>query len=82
MFIPLILPGGWFCKLDKERISIDKNDFSVDHGARYKIDAVLIGIHGTPGEDGSCRAKHDMLKLPYTSCDAATSALTFNKDIR
>jgi D-alanine-D-alanine ligase len=40
---------------------------------------VLLCIHGTPGEDGKLQGYFDMLGLPYTSCDAATSALTFNK---
>src|SRR5690606_10340766 len=38
-----------------------------------------IGIHGTPGEDGKLQGYFDMVGLPYTSCDAATSGLTFNK---
>jgi D-alanine-D-alanine ligase len=36
-------------------------------------------IHGTPGEDGKMQGYFDMIGLPYTSCDTATSALTFNK---
>ena len=36
-------------------------------------------MHGTPGEDGKLQGYFDTLKIPYTSCDAATSALTFNK---
>ena len=39
----------------------------------------LIGIHGTPGEDGKLQGYFDMLHIPYTSCDCATSAITFNK---
>ena len=59
---------------------VDKNDFSLTiKGKKVKFDAVLIGIHGTPGEDGKLQGYFDMLNLPYTSCDAATSALTFNK---
>lgn len=54
--------------------------FSVtDNGTTIHFDAVLLCIHGTPGEDGKLQDYFDMLKLPYTSCDAATSALTFNK---
>jgi D-alanine-D-alanine ligase len=36
-------------------------------------------MHGTPGEDGKLQGYFDMLQLPYTSCNAATSAITFNK---
>jgi D-alanine-D-alanine ligase len=59
---------------------VDKNDFSIIHnGSKVKFDAVLIGIHGTPGEDGKLQGYFDMLELPYSTCDASTSALTFNK---
>ena len=36
-------------------------------------------IHGTPGEDGILQGYFDLLNLPYTTCSAASSALTFNK---
>ncbi|MFX7540937.1 hypothetical protein ABTJ80_21165, partial [Acinetobacter baumannii] len=51
----------------------------VDNGVTIKVDAVLLCIHGTPGEDGKLQGYFDMLGIPYTSCDAATSALTMNK---
>jgi D-alanine-D-alanine ligase len=72
---------GWFYQLPSgEKISIDKNDFSLSiNGGKIHFDAVLIGIHGTPGEDGKLQGYFDMLHLPYTSCDCASSALTFNK---
>ena len=76
-----ITPHGWFHELKNGmKINVDMNDFSVTiRGAKIKFDAVLIGIHGTPGEDGKLQGYFDLMKLPYTSCDAATSALTFNK---
>jgi D-alanine-D-alanine ligase len=59
---------------------IDKNDFSLKIGRKkINFDVVLMIIHGTPGEDGKLQGYFDMLKIPYTSCDAITSALTFNK---
>ena len=72
---------GWFYQLpDGKKIEIDKNDFSLLIGKeKIKFDAVFIGIHGTPGEDGKLQGYFDTLKIPYTSCDAATSAITFNK---
>jgi D-alanine-D-alanine ligase len=76
-----ITPASWF-HLTREgiKIPIDKNDFSLNiNGKIIKFDAVLIGIHGTPGEDGKLQGYFDLMNLPYTSCDAATSALTFNK---
>lgn len=75
-----ITPTGWFYRIGNHSIPVDKNDFSVNNnGTVTKFDAVLIGIHGTPGEDGKLQGYFDLLNLPYTSCDAATSALTFNK---
>jgi D-alanine-D-alanine ligase len=76
-----ITPTGWFY-LDPggRKIDVDRNDFSLSvNGSSIHFDAVLVGIHGTPGEDGKLQGYFDMLNLPYTSCDAATSALTFNK---
>jgi D-alanine-D-alanine ligase len=76
-----INPQGWFHELvDGRKVSIDKNDFSLqlDH-RKIRFDAVFIGMHGTPGEDGKLQGYFDTLGIPYTSCDAATSAITFNK---
>jgi len=76
-----ITPAGWFHEMKNgTKISIDRNDFSLlIDGKKISFDAVLIGIHGTPGEDGKLQGYFDLMNLPYTSCDAATSALTFNK---
>lgn len=76
-----IQPSGWWYQSSNgEQIAVDKNDFSLTiNEQKITFDAVLIGIHGTPGEDGKLQGYFDMLNLPYTSCNAATSALTFNK---
>ena len=72
---------GWFYKGgDGTEIAIDKSDFTLTlNQKKISFDAVLIGIHGTPGEDGKLQGYLDLLDIPYTSCDAATSAITFNK---
>ncbi len=72
---------GWFHELaDGRKIEVDKNNFTLFiEGEKIAFDAVLIGIHGTPGEDGKLQGYFDILKIPYTSCDCAISALTFNK---
>jgi len=76
-----ITPEKWFHpSSDGFQYEIDKNDFSfILSGNKIVFDAVLIGIHGTPGEDGKLQGYFDILGIPYTSCDAATSAITFNK---
>jgi D-alanine-D-alanine ligase len=76
-----ITPNEWFHKTtDGKKIPVDKNDFSLlIDGKKIVFEAVLIGIHGTPGEDGKLQGYFDLMNLPYTTCNAATSALTFNK---
>ena len=76
-----INPAGWFYYLnDGRKLEIDKNDFSLQtDDQKIVFDAVFIGMHGTPGEDGKLQGYFDTLKIRYTGCDAATSALTFNK---
>jgi D-alanine-D-alanine ligase len=76
-----INPKGWFYESPEGAVSIvDKNDFSLTiKGQKLNFDAVFIGMHGTPGEDGKLQGYFDTLQIPYTSCDAATSAITFNK---
>jgi len=64
-----ITPASWF-HLTKEgtKIPVDKNDFSLGiNGKKIKFEAVLIGIHGTPGEDGKLQGYFDLMNLPYTS---------------
>lgn len=76
-----IRPEGWFYELsDGTQQTVDKNDFSITvDGQKINFDGVFIAMHGTPGEDGKLQGYFDMLKLPYTSCNAVTSAITFNK---
>ncbi len=76
-----ISPQGWFyTSADGNKHLVDKNDFSIStDNAKINFDAALMCIHGNPGEDGKLQGYFDMLKMPYTSCDAAVSAITFNK---
>lgn len=75
-----ITTNGWFYNDGNEKSEVNKNDFTITINKQViSFDAVLIGIHGTPGEDGKLQGYFDLMNLPYTSCDAATSALTFNK---
>jgi D-alanine-D-alanine ligase len=76
-----IAKEGWFYDDRKgSRIAVNKSDFTVNvDGTQLVFDAVFIALHGTPGEDGKLQGYFDLLNLPYTSCNAATSAITFNK---
>ena len=77
----IITREGWnYTAPDGTVHAIDKNDFSLSiAGKKIAFDAVFIGIHGTPGEDGRLQGYFEMLGIPYTSCGMVTSALTFNK---
>ncbi len=62
------------------RHEIDKNDFTLTiQDKKIRFDVVFLMLHGSPGEDGRLQGYFDMLRIPYTSCDALTSAITMNK---
>jgi D-alanine-D-alanine ligase len=77
----IITKEGWtYTGADGKPVEVDKNDFSITvNGDKVTFDAVFIGIHGTPGEDGRLQGYFEMLGIPFTSCGMVTSALTFNK---
>jgi D-alanine-D-alanine ligase len=81
VYLVMIRGTSWYWEDDKGRYhNIDKNDFSlVTDEHRIRFDGVFIAIHGTPGENGLLQGYFDMMKIPYTSCGAFCSALTFNK---
>lgn len=59
---------------------VNKNDFSIEiNGKVIRFDGIFIGLHGSPGEDGKLQGYFDMIGIPYTTCDAPTSAITMNK---
>jgi len=81
VYIIDITNEGWFyVNESNKKIPVDKNDFSIIHKSnKICFDVALLCLHGTPGEDGKLQGYFDMIGLPYTSCNAATSAITFNK---
>ena len=80
-YIIMIRGAQWYWEDTRGRVfSIDKNDFTLKLDERkLRFDAVFIAIHGTPGENGLLQGYLDMMQIPYTSCSAFCSALTFNK---
>lgn len=65
---------------DGKRYPLDKNDFSLTvNGERTEFDYALIIIHGTPGEDGKLQGYLDIMGIPYSSCSATSSVITFDK---
>ena len=76
----IISPESWYYEFNGQVVEVDKNDFSlVVGGKKILFDAVFVGLHGSPGEDGKLQGYFDMLGIPYTSCDALTSAISMNK---
>ena len=77
----VITPESWYYEdQHATKFEINRNDFSVELAGRtLRFDAAFIIIHGSPGEDGKLQGYLDMIQIPYTSCDALTSALTMNK---
>ena len=72
--------GWWYKDDDGNETVLDKNDFTLTiKGEKVIFDLAFIAIHGTPGEDGRMQGYLDMIGIPYTSCNAIVSALTFNK---
>lgn len=81
LYIAVLTKQEWIVKLpDGTDAPIDKNDFSFQEGGQVKrFDFAYITIHGTPGEDGRLQGYFDMIGMPYSSCNALVSAITFNK---
>lgn len=76
----IVTKEHWYHEQEGQKTEVDKNDFSLTiAGQKVNFDAVFIAIHGTPGEDGKLQGYFDMLGLPYTTCNAIVSAVTFNK---
>ncbi len=77
----IVTATDWFYLGDDGmKYPVDRDDFSLSiDGQLICFDLAFIMLHGSPGEDGRLQGYFDMIGLPYTSCDALTSALTMNK---
>lgn len=76
----LVTGANWRVEEDGQEYQIDKNDFSFTmNGEHIRFEGVFLILHGTPGEDGKLQGYFDMLEIPYTGCNVATSSVTFNK---
>ena len=61
-------------------IDINKDDFTFKLGEKsIYFDFIFMAIHGSPAENGLIQPYFDKLNIPYTSCNAKVSELTFNK---
>jgi D-alanine-D-alanine ligase len=73
--------SGWkYTAPDGSITEVNRQDFSLNiQGQKITFDTVFIAVHGTPGEDGKFQGYLEMLGIPFTSCNAIVSGLTFNK---
>lgn len=79
-FLIVIEKENWTYHAGNNEYFVDRTDFSLEiDSEQIHFDGVFNAIHGTPGEDGKLQGYFDMLGIPYTSCNASTSSLTFNK---
>lgn len=73
---------SWYYSIEDKHVEIDKNDFSLTlNGEKINFDGALIIVHGTPGENGLLQGYFDMLNIPYTTCSALVSTITFDKEV-
>jgi len=69
--IDIRLDGWFYINASGQTTTVDKNDFSIiEQDQKIIFDAVLIGLHGTPGEDENCKVilivwvYHILLAMP------------------
>lgn len=79
------LKGGdrVFHALDPERYAVVRYDTATDLGRLAveagTIDAALVILHGTNGEDGTVQGYLDLLNIPYQCSGVMGSAIAMNK---
>ena len=70
----------WVANVEGKEIPVDLNRFAISVDAQeVKFDAALLAIHGTPGENGLIQGYLDFKRIPYSTGDTFTEAISFNK---
>jgi D-alanine-D-alanine ligase len=63
-----------------DNLKLNDSNFSYIKGnTKIKFDKIFIALHGPPAENGLIQDHFDNINIPYTSCNAKVSALTFDK---
>ena len=79
-FIVHLKDGIFEVLLDDKKLFIDKTDFSfILSDEKMIFKKIFMALHGPPAENGQIQHYFDNLKIPYNSCNAKVSALTFDK---
>ena len=81
VYLITVTKEAWYYEDEAgQRYPILRENFTLPLAAQViTFDLAFIMVHGVPGEDGRLQSYFDLLGIPYTSCDALTSALTMNK---
>lgn len=81
VYLIVIRPEKWSVFDDENgEYLFSKGDFTFEKkGKKVSIDVVFNAVHGSPGEDGQLAALFQLLKIPHSSCDVYSAALTYNK---
>ena len=67
------------CRLGYDAHLIDTKDNAIGQLLALKPDVAFIVLHGPGGEDGRMQALLEMLDIPYTGSDVASSAIAMDK---
>tara|TARA_B100000767_G_scaffold269723_1_gene292014 strand:- start:262 stop:1227 length:966 start_codon:yes stop_codon:yes gene_type:complete len=79
-FIVHLMDGRFEVLLDDKKLFIDKTDFSfILSDEKMIFKKIFMALHGPPAENGQIQHYFDNLNIPYNSCNAKVSALTFDK---
>tara|TARA_B110000444_G_scaffold261340_1_gene312758 strand:+ start:5636 stop:6631 length:996 start_codon:yes stop_codon:yes gene_type:complete len=81
VFLLIIDFKDWYLKISEtEKLSISRKNLSYKlNEVEYNFDVIFNALHGSPGEDGQLAAILDAKKIPHTSCNYTSAALTYNK---
>ena len=72
--------GKWEAIMEDKRLLMNKKDFSFQMGKKnISFDLAFMALHGPPAENGELQIYFDEIGMPYTSCGAEKSELTFDK---
>lgn len=72
--------SGWNVLVDNKPIPLNPINFTFEiDNEKIKIDAVIVYIHGDPGENGKIQAYLEMIDIPYVNSGTLASQLSFDK---
>ena len=79
-YLIIVTKENWTLKNGDSSFEFNPWNFSfISSNQIIKLDAALIYIHGTPGENGKIQALLDIIQIPYINSNALSSELSFDK---